>query len=127
MVWNGTADALVIDESGDVRAGIIPDVDATLPAGIEGKERRRVGAFAPVGPQLGDVESVSVLGNAAADKITIGNDSTAGPSLDSEGTIADGNGGIAVSGLINLNDDEDADVRGVTDRIPGGFGGRSRW
>ncbi|MFN8185654.1 MAG: hypothetical protein U0R69_01105 [Gaiellales bacterium] len=76
---NGTADAVVIDESGGMfEPGIIPDVDATLPAGIEGKnDVEFVLAGVPAGAQvIGGVESLVILGNAAADKITIGDDST---------------------------------------------------
>ncbi|MFN8185647.1 MAG: hypothetical protein U0R69_01070 [Gaiellales bacterium] len=86
---NGTADALVIDESGGMfEPGIVPDgYDDNLPAGVEGKN--------DVEFWLAGVEALSILGNAAADKITIGYDQTA-------------DSGFA--GIVNLNDDEDADV-----------------
>jgi len=89
VTGGGTADALVIDESGGMfEPGVMnpPDWDSLLPAGIEGKN--------DVEFLLTDVETLSILGNAAADKITIGYDQT-----------ADSGGGI-----VNLNDDDDADV-----------------
>ncbi|MFN8187069.1 MAG: calcium-binding protein [Gaiellales bacterium] len=94
---NGTTDTLVIDESGGMfEPGIIPDFyDDALPAGIEGKN--------DVEFELWGVEALSILGNAAADKITIGYDNT----VDSN-----------FWGIVNLNDDEDADVWLATPPYP---------
>ncbi|MFN8188202.1 MAG: calcium-binding protein [Gaiellales bacterium] len=106
VVGNGTADALVLDESGGMfEPGIIADADSTLPPGIEGKNDVEFVLTSTVAG--GGVEALSILGNAAADTITIGYDSLYGQSLDSEGTAAVIG---AVYGIVNLNDDEDADV-----------------
>ncbi|MFN8188735.1 MAG: calcium-binding protein, partial [Gaiellales bacterium] len=108
VVGNGTADALIIDESGGMfEPGIIPDLDSGLLAGIEGKNdvEFRLSGAPTLAQQLGGVEALAILGNAAADKITIGYaqsaDSISGGSL----------------GIVNLNDDDDADVWLLNDVI----------